>query len=285
MFVSQVFSVYVLVCVSVPRYVAALEAFSSSTKIVFGSCNRQFVQSIWRQLEQVRPERVILLGDNIYADKKVHWFKFVDASPDEIYRHYCNLNGNKRWQSFVRSVGGFDNVHAVWDDHDFGTNDGDRFYAHKDASRKLFLDFFRVPESSPRRHRSGVYDSSIHPLRTRPGMPTLYYKIILLDVRYNLNVKGDLPERDILGEEQWLWLEAELQDEAPFVTLLSSGIQVLPTGKIVEESWSRAPEARDRLLRMILNAKSRNVFILSGDVHMAEISQVLVMLMRKKCIS
>ena len=34
---------------------------------------------------------------------------------------------------------------AIWDDHDFGTNDGGADFRHKDQTQQLFLDFFGEP--------------------------------------------------------------------------------------------------------------------------------------------
>lgn len=54
--------------------------------------------------------------------------------------------------------------------------------------------------------------------------------------------------------------------------LLGSSIQVLPLNKLLEESWAAFPEARQRLLQLIASAEVQ-VVLLSGDVHMAEVSR------------
>lgn len=40
---------------------------------------------------------------------------------------------------------------GVWDDHDFGTNDGGRLFEHKKRNRVAFLDFLDEPADSERR--------------------------------------------------------------------------------------------------------------------------------------
>ena len=101
----------------------------------------------------------------------------------------------------------------------------------------------------------------------------------MLDTRSNkdaapslLGAKNNIHDGDFLGEEQWLWLEKELQSDVDLV-LLGSSIQALPTDKLTEELWGVFPNARTRLLSLIIGAKCPNVLILSGDVHYEEVSK------------
>ncbi len=48
-------------------------------------------------------------------------------------------------------------VLGVYDDHDFGENDGDRQYAHKAVALTQLLDFLEEPADSPRRTRGAAY--------------------------------------------------------------------------------------------------------------------------------
>ena len=41
-------------------------------------------------------------------------------------------------------------VIGVWDDHDYGYNDGDRFFRDKRMMRNLYLDFVDEPKESAR---------------------------------------------------------------------------------------------------------------------------------------
>lgn len=40
---------------------------------------------------------------------------------------------------------------GVWDDHDYGKNDGDKHFPFKNRSRKAFLDFIGEPLDTERR--------------------------------------------------------------------------------------------------------------------------------------
>ena len=46
-------------------------------------------------------------------------------------------------------------IDGVYDDHDYGENDGGKHYPHREASRQLFLDHIGVPAESPRRSQPG----------------------------------------------------------------------------------------------------------------------------------
>lgn len=40
---------------------------------------------------------------------------------------------------------------GVWDDHDFGIENGDKHFEHKEEMMELWLDFIGEPKNSPRR--------------------------------------------------------------------------------------------------------------------------------------
>lgn len=93
---------------------------------------------------------------------------------------------------------------GVWDDHDFGLNDGHREFPLKHEVRELYLDFIEEPLDSVRRleknstiHQDYVITSNDNKFLTH---------IILLDNRFEF----DAVTRDHLGEGQWEWLDEAL---------------------------------------------------------------------------
>ena len=92
--------------------------------------------------------------------------------------------------------------------------------------------------------------------------------VILLDNRYHMN-----PDTwDIFGEEQFSWLEYILAHTQANVTLICSGIQVLPERKyftLEEFQWKN----KQRLFSHIKSIKKPGVIFLSGDVHFAQTYQ------------
>lgn len=160
----------------------------------------------------------------------------------------------------------------TFDDHDYGINNGDKHFIHRNASQQLFWDFQKVSKDSLRRKQNGVYSSETIRLS-----PAFSYKVIMLDTRSNKDRKGII-YGDFLGKEQWDWLGKELSfddvDQIPNFVIIASSIQVLPNDKFIEETWSDFPLAREKLLRLIIEVqKVSKVILLSGDVHSAEFLQ------------
>jgi PhoD-like phosphatase len=170
------------------------------------------------------------------------------------------------WSQLVARTG---LLAGVWDDHDFGTNNGGIEFPKKDLVKGMLLDFLDEPASSPRRSRQGAYVSLL--FGGGPGLEKRRVKVILLDVRY---FRGAARHGDMLGDEQWTWLERELKANDADVTLIGSGIQILPDDKPIQEKWGNYPGSRDRLLRLVRGAAAHStVVLLSGDVHYAELLQ------------
>jgi len=107
--------------------------------------------------------------------------------------------------------------------------------------------------------------------------------VILLDVRYSRTpwsksfmdrsfFGGKELKGDMLGTEQWLWLEGVMSESSANVHLIVSGLQILPEYRYIGESWSRFPQSKERILQMILKYRLAAPVLLSGDVHMAEMN-------------
>lgn len=230
--------------------------------IAFGSCNRQDLpQPLWDQIVSENPDLWIWMGDNIYGDSPVM---------DTLSAKYARQNANPGYQKLKASTP----IIGIWDDHDYGINDGGKNYAQKKASRDLMFDFLGVPDSSPERAREGAYSSHIF------GSGENLVKVILLDARYfrDTLIRADrvyLPNETgvILGETQWTWLENELRSSSAKVNLIISGIQMLPT-EHPHEKWANFPKEREKLLNVIAISGAKTPILLSGDRHIAEIMKL-----------
>ena len=169
-------------------------------------------------------------------------------------------------------------THGIYDDHDYGLNDGGKRFADKGSARQALRRFLGQPAFDLiDTTRSGSYYA------VRLGDAPRPVKLIVLDSRWNRDdfapatVEGHRyganPTGDILGEEQWAWLEAELRDTTVAAHLVLSSIQVLPEEHAYEK-WANFPAARTRLLDLLADVRPRQLLLLSGDRHLAEISRV-----------
>jgi alkaline phosphatase D len=137
---------------------------------------------------------------------------------------------------------------GTWDDHDYGENDGDMRYKDKVESQRIFLDFLDEPSNSSRRKQRGVYVSYLY------GPVGKQIKVILLDNRFSqYNPKDGSEAPDMLGDDQWEWLERELLTNTAQLTIIGAGLQIVSWGKMVGEGWRMFPESRQRLFNLIAN--------------------------------
>lgn len=242
------------------------------TRLAFGSClDQRKPQPIAGAVEAYRPELFVFLGDNVYGDVE-------DGRSDNLvgaYRAQADNAGFARLQAAPR-------VLAVWDDHDFGVNDGGGDFALKRQAEALFLDFWKVAPTDPRRSRDGLYASYAF------GPPGRRVQVILLDTRYfrsplrptdQRGAKGkerylpdESPDKTMLGAAQWRWLAAALEAPAD-LRLIGSSIQVAADGHGFER-WGNLPRERARLYRLLAAAGDTPTIVISGDRHFAGLYRV-----------
>jgi alkaline phosphatase D len=237
------------------------------SRIGFGSCAHQDQpQPIWDAVLEARPDLFLLIGDNIYADTRD-----MDVMRQK-YEKFAAVPGFARLRESVPLLG-------TWDDHDYGANDAGAEYPMKRESQQEFLDFFEVPQDSPRRTQEGVYHAESF------GPESNRVQVILLDTRYFRSrliraegtgrrryVPNTDPEATILGEAQWDWLEEQLRQPAQ-VRLIISSIQVV-SEEHGGEKWMNIPHERQRLFDLIRETEAAGVIILSGDRHFADLSMM-----------
>lgn len=235
------------------------------SRIAFGSCADQAKpQPIWEAILAYRPELFIFAGDNVYGD-----FKTGDAAQlRQAYDAASQIPGYTKLREAAPHL-------AVWDDHDYGQNDGGAEFPYKAAAKEEFLRFWNVPADDIRRTRDGIYTSQII------GPPGQSVQIILLDVRWyrsplkSTDQRGAVgkerympdpdPAKTMLGDVQWAWLAAELRKPAE-LRLIVSTTQFLADGHGWER-WGNFPLERQKMYDTIRAAGANNVVFLSGDRH------------------
>ncbi len=245
---------------------AGLSAQEALTRIAFGSCaDQDQPQPIWDAVMDRRPQLFIFAGDNVYGDVQ---------SPDlrELRRAYATASMLDGYNRLRRSVPHM----AVWDDHDYGLNDGGASFAFKAQAKELFLDFWNVPADDARRQREGLYTAAVY------GPVGRRVQVILLDTRWFRSplkptdqrgapgreryVPDPEPTKTMRGPVQWQWLEAQLRQPAE-LRLIVSTIQVLAEGHGWER-WGNLPIERQRLFDLIGATRAQGVVLLSGDRHL-----------------
>ena len=242
------------------------------TRIAFGSCaDQEKPQPVLNKARERDLDFFIFLGDNIYGD----------SHDMQVLRDkYAKLGAKPEFQALWEDA----RVLSIWDDHDYGENDAGREYPMKEQSQEIFLDFWRVPADSPRRQRPGIYGAH----RFIQGDRAL--QIILLDTRFfrdslkanpdplpenypfkNVYQPDATPQKTLLGESQWKWLEEQLSKPAD-VRIICSSIQFSHEYN-GWESWTNLPVEQKRMMDLIRKTRANGVVFISGDVHWGEISR------------
>ncbi|MEZ4919105.1 MAG: alkaline phosphatase D family protein [Saprospiraceae bacterium] len=242
-----------------------LDTTQALTTIAFGSCNKlRMPQDMWGSINAEKPDLWIWLGDIIYSDT---------TDMRVMARDYRRL----KWTPGYRKLRAQTPIIGIYDDHDYGQNDGDKNFPMKVGAQKNLMDFLDVPKQSPLRKQEGSYQSYTF------GEGEQRIKVIVLDTRYFRDeLKPDPTKQtryiknmdgDMLGETQWKWLQNELDNSTANLNIICSSVQVL-SDQHPHEKWGNFPAARRRLLNMIVKSPAKNVLILSGDRHMAEVSKM-----------
>lgn len=212
---------------------------------------------IFNSIHQKQPDLMIWLGDNIY-------YREVDFySKTGIFHRNTHARSLPELQPLLAST----HHYAIWDDHDFGPNDSDRSYIHKDWTKNAFDLFWGNPSSGlPELNGKGI---------------TTQFKwndidFFLLDNRYfrspNDRQSG---EATILGKDQLEWLiDALISSDASF-KMVALGGQVLTTVEAWENYIHNHAKERAYLLKRIAEENIKNVVFLTGDRHHTELSKIV----------
>lgn len=196
---------------------------------------------------------MLWLGDNIYLNES-DW-----NTKTGIQYRYTHGRSYRVLQPLLASMSHY----AIWDDHDYGPNDADRSFVHKDLTQQAFQDFWANPS---------------YGVNGQGGITTMFSwsdcDFFLMDDRSFRSPNGlTTSEREMLGKAQIDWLIDALKGSmAPFKFVCVGGM-VLSTADVYENYIHVAPQERKRLLDAIQAEGITGVIFLTGDRHHTEMSR------------
>jgi len=235
-------------------------------KLAWGSCAQQdWPQPYWDTVATMKPDLLVLAGDNVYGDCS-------NYSCQELIAAYDELAAKPSFQGARRSLP----MIVTWDDHDFGLSDGHAANPFKAKAKELFVEFWQIPPEDARRGREGVYTHYIW------GQKGQRLQVILLDTRWFRSefLPTDSPmapgkerytpdtgnrSKSMLGEQQWSWLRSCLLEPAE-LRLIVSSVQLVADGH-GWEAWRLLPFERERFYVLLQEVAASPVVVLSGDRH------------------
>jgi alkaline phosphatase D len=233
---------------------------------------------IFKTMARHRPDFFLFLGDTIYADQPCGMRPHV-AGVDYVAKTLADFHGKHRYnradpalQAFFRGT----SVFAMWDDHEVRNNFAGPTEPLMPFGLQAVLDYWPIegPAEEPRR----LYRS------VRWGR---HLEMFILDVRQyrSDNAQPDGPAKTMLGAAQRDWLLAGLgASDATWKLVVTTVPLGMFTGGRYSDSWSGANlfgfartgptgfvHERDAILGFIRARGIRNVVVVSGDVHHAEL--------------
>lgn len=220
-----------------------------AVSIAFVSCVDEKPNGIWPEMEKLNIDTLFLMGDTPYIDSS-------DLGVVRTkHRNFLRLPDVAALASHIPTVG-------VWDDHDFGRNNGNGLNMAKGKSktRQGFVEY--RAHSQYGNGNEGVYHN------VDLGM----IEVFLLDPRYFSQTEASpamKSQTTCFGAEQWNWLLENLKaSQAPFKVLSMGAIWQDKKNSETDDMFTYWYE-RDALLDFIDDNQISGVVLLGGDIHVA----------------
>lgn len=215
--------------------------------------------SIFETMAKEKSAFMLWLGDSWYTrevDYYSEWGLWYRAHRDR---------SRPVLQNFLKAMPQF----AIWDDHDYGPNDIGKSYILKEASRKVFMNYFC--NTSYGENGQGIYSKISY----------ADVEVFMTDDRWwrsEDRIKDSIsgkpnPEKRMLGREQMDWLKSSLLHSPATFKIVAVGSQVLNPVSPFDKWWD-FPAEYDELMSFIKEYKIRGIMFLTGDRHHSEVIKV-----------
>lgn len=206
------------------------------------------------------PHFMLWLGDNLYLRNASRTGAPADhSSPELMAARYAEV----RAKPFLQKLLSATHHYAIWDDHDYGPDNGDRHFALKDGSLRLFTAYWPNSDMGA----SGAAGTSA---RFRQEDVEFF----LLDGRFHRDPEKApaSPGKAMFGEVQMRWLRACLEESRAAFKVVCSGSQLLSQNENgVTSGWHSYESERAPFLEWLVRSRIPGVILLSGDRHNTQV--------------
>jgi phosphodiesterase/alkaline phosphatase D-like protein len=241
---------------------------SAKTSLKFGliSCTLDYLynDACWVNLINEKPDLVFIIGDSCYADTNAFLID-KQVTPVDIWKRNIETRKSIRFYLETELIP----MISLWDDHDYGKNNGGREFIHKNESKYIFESFFAQKVKT---------DNTVHPIATLevgPGVSScieiLGQRFLLLDGRW-FRSKSNEDNPDYFGQEIENW-SVEKLNQSPMPTWIMSGSQWFGGYRKKESFEYEHPNLFTKYLGRLKDTASKVIFA-SGDVHFTELMQI-----------
>ena len=217
-----------------------------------------------RMAEQMQadklPHFMLWLGDNLYLRPKGKFLGVADFdNAARMAGRYREVRGMKMLQKLFAAT----HHYAIWDDHDYGSNDADKSFAYKDDALRLFGQYWPNPHMGST-ELPGTWCKFTHEDA----------EFHLLDDRFHRDAEkaAASPEKAMFGPAQMAWLKKSLRDSNATFKVIANGSQLLSEHDNGSHSgWHSYQAERDEFLVWLAREKIAGLVFLSGDRHNTQV--------------
>ena len=214
-------------------------------------------ERMWNVIADAEPDALLLLGDNVYID--------TPKVPETQSYCYYRRQSRPEFRSLLAGVPAF----AIWDDHDFGTNDcvAGRNPDHPSWKRPVW-ELFKRQWNNPD-YGAGA------------GKPGCYFAFTAGDVDFFMldgrffRTDPKMADPTMLGLDQNLWLRTSLAaSRATFKVIVSPVPWATGTKPGSLDTWDGFPAERKALFDFLAEHDIEGVVLLSADRHRTDIWRI-----------
>ncbi len=242
------------------RSFKSLDLKKKNPKIGVASCfdDRQpNMTPIWQEYLNQKTDINFFIGDNSYADKiDQKWG--IEANKSQLWRRYAETF--ERLYFYHSSM--LTPTLFLWDDHDYGLNNGGRDFKYKKDALEVFKAFYPLKEIR------GVYSFTL-------GAGSLFkafnQNFLFIDARYFRSLKNDKVQTQ-WGRDQEKRVFNQLNIDGKF-TWLIQGDQYFGAYHPFESYERDRPESFLKMLSRLKKSRAKVLFV-SGDRHLTEIMKI-----------
>lgn len=245
------------------------EQQKANLKVAVCSClnDNYFSEQIksWNSVSKLSPDYIFLIGDNVYADIGDKLSELNGCKPERLLNRYIETRTRLELFYLKKLIP----IAMIWDDHDYGKNNGGSNYKYKLASKKIFKDFSlnENPEVSEDGLGAGF------------KLKLTNINFLFLDDRFYRDKKYHFGKE----QEEWLFKNLETSENAkkadiienpePSQSVIISGDQFFGKYHPFESFEGNQAENFKKFIEKISNLKSTPLFI-SGDRHISELQKI-----------
>ncbi|MCX6189287.1 MAG: alkaline phosphatase D family protein [Bacteroidetes bacterium] len=207
---------------------------------------------IFNTMANTEAQLMIWLGDNTYLREADY------SSESGIQYRYAHTRKDKNLQRFFATQPNY----AIWDDHDYGSDDASRSFGLKEATKKTFIEYWC--NKTYGENSKGIYSKITYS----------DCDFFLTDDRtFRDDSKGNElvnPQKTQLGATQLQWLQNELINSKATFKFVCMGGQFL-NENTDKESYNLFKTERHNIVQFITDNHISGVIFISGDRHHSEL--------------